>query len=184
MKYKVGDKIRIRKDLRPERYGSLYATENMTKMAGDIVTIAHIYDERMIYDIEEDCGWSWSEEMFESVCPKNLLEPGTVVKTRDGDKYININGILMRKSGGSWLCRLEDVNDDLVREKHKNKDMEIIEIYKTDGHTISELFDDDNLTLVWKREEVKEITLSEIEKELGYKVKIVKEKVDNNENYL
>lgn len=43
MKYKVGDKVRVREDLSiDERYGLLYAIDEMIKKK--TVTIAYVYD--------------------------------------------------------------------------------------------------------------------------------------------
>ena len=43
MKYKVGDKVRIRSDLKVgERYGDEFFTKNMGKFKGKVVTIIDI----------------------------------------------------------------------------------------------------------------------------------------------
>lgn len=55
MKYNVGDKVRVRKGLNlVDRYGVTYAVNDMVKMAGEIVTISKVVDERKFYHIEED----------------------------------------------------------------------------------------------------------------------------------
>lgn len=71
MKYKVGDKVRVRKDLKTgERYYSAdkgysdQAAPQMLKMAGKEVTISYAYGE--CYRIKE-CDWNWTDEMFEDV---------------------------------------------------------------------------------------------------------------------
>lgn len=59
MKYKVGDKVRVREDLSiDEGYGFLYATDEMIKKK--TVTIAYVYDG--YYGIKEDV-FMWTDEL-------------------------------------------------------------------------------------------------------------------------
>lgn len=64
MKYKVGDKVRVRSDI----YKNQCAIYAMRSMGGTIHTIARIYDQPDGY-IFEDCSWLWSEDMLEPVEP-------------------------------------------------------------------------------------------------------------------
>ena len=67
MKYKVGDKVRIRRDLmRFERYGSQTFVKQMEKYKGMPATISKVFSDN--YYIKEDKGenWSWTDEMFEA----------------------------------------------------------------------------------------------------------------------
>ena len=71
MKYKVGDKVRVRKDLEPGNfYGKDYYISSMDKFKGEECVITEIWDQS--YQIN-DFGYWWSEEMFESV-DDDLLE--------------------------------------------------------------------------------------------------------------
>ena len=68
MKYKVGDKVRVREDLNiDKRYGFLYATDEMIKKK--TVTIAYVYDG--YYGIKEDV-FMWADEMFEGLVEDEL----------------------------------------------------------------------------------------------------------------
>lgn len=68
MKYKVGDKVRVREDLNiNEKYGFLYAIDEMIKKK--IVTIAYVYDG--YYGIKEDV-FMWTDEMFEGLVEDEL----------------------------------------------------------------------------------------------------------------
>lgn len=78
-KYKVGQKVRIRKDLTagaeyPMQSGEKYGfdpgvTEQMEEYRGQIMTIESCT--HGIYVLHEDSdAWSWSDTMFES--PKSL----------------------------------------------------------------------------------------------------------------
>ena len=72
MKYKVGDKVRVRKDLEPGNfYGKDYYISSMDKFKGEKCVITHIWDQS--YQIN-NFGYWWSEEMFESVDDEEVLE--------------------------------------------------------------------------------------------------------------
>lgn len=65
MKYKVGDKVRVRKDLENGiKYGVTGVTEEMTKLKGRIVTIKEVNE--YTYRIKE-MTYVWTDEMFEPV---------------------------------------------------------------------------------------------------------------------
>ena len=74
MKYKVGDKVRIREDLvMGGIYGGSVAVDDMVDMCGNVVTIENIItigrdDEALGYYIKEDPNsYLWTDEMFEPV---------------------------------------------------------------------------------------------------------------------
>ena len=72
MKYKIGDKVRVRKDLKPGNfYGKDYYISSMDKFKGEKCVITEIWDQS--YQIN-DFGYWWSEEMFESVDDEKVLE--------------------------------------------------------------------------------------------------------------
>ena len=61
MKYKVGDKVRVRRDLKTSvPYGGLCAIGEMLKKK--TVTITSVHDR--YYEVEED-GRMWTDEMLE-----------------------------------------------------------------------------------------------------------------------
>lgn len=65
MKYKVGDKVKVREDLRLDRtYNKFTINREMKNLAGTIVTIQRINEN--YYRIVEDDGMrGWTDEMFE-----------------------------------------------------------------------------------------------------------------------
>ena len=70
MKYKIGDKVRVRKDLVPGNfYGKDYYIGSMDRFKGEKCVITGIWDQS--YQIN-DFGYWWSEEMLEPV--DDLLE--------------------------------------------------------------------------------------------------------------
>ena len=74
MKYKVGDKVRIRKDLvMGGNYGDSVAVDDMVDMGGSVVTIERVGN--LGYYIEEDPdGYCWTDEMFEPVEEMSAIE--------------------------------------------------------------------------------------------------------------
>lgn len=72
MKYKVGDKVRIKEDLvMGGNYGGSVAVDDMIDMCGNVVTIesvAQISDKGFVYIIVEDPDkYAWTAAMFEPV---------------------------------------------------------------------------------------------------------------------
>ena len=70
MKYKVGDKVRVKKDLEPGNfYGRVYYSSDMNKFKAMECVVTNIYDGT--YNIN-DSEYGFSEEMLEPV--NDLLE--------------------------------------------------------------------------------------------------------------
>lgn len=85
-KYNIGDKVRVRTDLSKgiryymaDKSISEYVVDKMMKFAGKIVTITRA---GIKYGIEE-CGWSWTDEMFEGKVNENKI-----VITTDGTETL------------------------------------------------------------------------------------------------
>lgn len=171
MKFKVGDRVRIRKDLKEGDDFEIYVTDEMEELAGEIVTITKVNKAlvNVKYAIDKDDGfYAWSEDMFEnSVKPSKeelfKMPIGTIIKTDRQEHNIFV------KVGENDFCNddrdhIEScyVNDDLSLNCNLSK--KIIEIQEPTYETI---YTADT--------EVKEMTIAEIEKELGYPIKVVKE---------
>ena len=71
MKYKVGDKVRVREDLKVgDGFGCTTAVVDMLKYRGKIMTIkearSSVVGNYTVYEINDDGEfWSWTDEMFE-----------------------------------------------------------------------------------------------------------------------
>ena len=67
MKHKVGDKVRIRKDLRIDKeYDEVSVVDEMGTWIGEEVTISKVFAEDNGYGIKEDDGYFlWTDSMFE-----------------------------------------------------------------------------------------------------------------------
>lgn len=80
MKYKAGDKVRVREDLSKEKcYGGCCVDSVMEQFAGEMVTISHEYGRINRYKIEEDnMRWCWTDEMFEPLEDENITDETNV----------------------------------------------------------------------------------------------------------
>lgn len=65
MKFKVGDRVKVREDLQENcYYGIARANDDMAKKRGQIFTIKEI--DNKLYSMKE-CNWVWSDEMLKKV---------------------------------------------------------------------------------------------------------------------
>lgn len=63
MKYKVGDKVRIRHDLSADE---ISVNPMMISFAGSLATITKVYNDGVAYAVDIDKGdWAWHGSMFE-----------------------------------------------------------------------------------------------------------------------
>lgn len=73
MKYKVGDKVKIREDLIVDNeYGSDSFAEEMEQYKGKTATITGTYMSKYEIDID-DGSWCWTDEMLED-CVNSALD--------------------------------------------------------------------------------------------------------------
>lgn len=76
LKYKVGDKVRIRKDLVEKQYDGLCFVPSMAQYKGKVATITDIqFDDCYTIDLDGKT-WHWTDGMFEDIeienTPKNV----------------------------------------------------------------------------------------------------------------
>lgn len=173
MKFKVGDKVRVRKDLvENESYSGVVFAKAMKRFVGEIVTIDTV---GITYKIKEDNDkwWHWTDEMFEPNelnFTKSDLQDGMVVEYRNGKRRM----VLGDKFIGEYhYLLINDFNDSL--ENNYSPDS-VDKVYKSYASNLLEYFDDENIELIWERNPAKKMTIAEIEKELGYKIEIVSDK--------
>lgn len=168
MKYKVGDKVRVRKDLIVnEVYGNESFVIGMKDMRGKVATITEVHESVELYRIKE-CGYSWAEEMFEENGDKPSLK-GKIVEVAAGYTYYMITetrGLRegYHATGVSWSA---------------TNDFYPVRVWEVDGgkaRNLEHLCEEAKGELIWEKETKKvEMTVAEIEAKLGYSVKIVKE---------
>lgn len=100
MKYKVGDKVRIRSDLKVgeiygDNYDNYYFIENMEQFKGGVVTIAYV-NETCYYIKEDSIKLYWTDEMIECKIYDNIDEfwddfkkEKTIVKIHNSNEFNN-----------------------------------------------------------------------------------------------
>lgn len=126
MKYKVGDKVRVRSDLKNDvSYGSQCTVEEMMDYKGSVVTISEVG--QTCYQIEGDEeGWSWTDEMFEPVEEELTAE-----------EAIRLRGEMCEGRSCS-RCKLSAYNNGTgitcneLAVKHPERYIEVLKQYKKD----------------------------------------------------
>ena len=120
MKYKVGDKVRVRRDLEEYgQYGKYSANRNMAELHGSIVEIKKVENEKQRYEINDNLYY-WTDEMFEPVEDELTAEEATKILGEICCENKCYNGCPIGKARGKMSCHF------FRRDKPK----EVIEILK------------------------------------------------------
>lgn len=100
MKYKVGDRVRIKTGLKSQTRSGVRLNPRMRKWEGKVMTIESVSDDlyRMLEDIGEPCtglGWAWGEDWIEGLADNFkivITTEGNTVLARlyDGKKVIDV----------------------------------------------------------------------------------------------
>ena len=124
MKYKVGDKVKVRSDLRVGKsYGEHAFVHDMFKFKGKIVTIESVW--KRGYRIEEDTYW-WTDEM---------LEP---VEEMTAEEAIRLQAEICVDSNNCESCPIGELKEKLAlkcdkfQAKYPEKVIEVIKQWKAD----------------------------------------------------
>lgn len=185
-KYKVGDKVLIKKwDDMVDEFGineycnhintNIAFTSNMKQFCNNFYEI--IFKDNDKYKLRGTNGYSFIDDMIERKVidmTKKDLRSGMIIEIRKGYRFITIvkeNGEIhfMNLDGITCLGNC-DLLDDMTDSIDSNYD--IVKIYK-----MSDTLKNCKTTqdLIWERQEKREMTIAEIEKELGYSIKIIKD---------
>lgn len=136
MKFKVGDKVRVRKDLETnKKYGSMTYVEGMGKMKGKTVTIKEVCLNS--YWIEE-FDYNWTDEMFEEKVDftKSDLKDGDIVTQRDGyQKVVCAGEKELRGINECTYLQMENYTTNLL-DKDKDTNFDIIKVERPTGYKI------------------------------------------------
>lgn len=173
MKFKIGDKVRVVKVNAP-------FTDIQKDCIGKVFTIEDVCKESIYpYALKGYNRCAWCNEELELVEPalaftKSDLKDGMVVEFQNGHKAMVVGDVFM---GTHCYSKMNNWSDTL--ENSHTPFRAITKVYTSKGLSLSSYFNDDKLTLIWERpkeeESAKKMTVTEIEKELGYKVEIVSE---------
>lgn len=126
MKYKVGDKVRVREDLvKRGLYGGEIAVSDMVNMRRMTVTIGDVGE--MGYGIEEDpYGYTWTDEMLEPVEEELTAEEAIILRGE------------MCEGRSCSRCKLSAYNNGTgitcneLAVKHPERYIEVLKQYKKD----------------------------------------------------
>ena len=116
---------------------------------------------------------------------KSDLKTGYIVTTREGEEYmvyLNVDtlftqndDIIVKSTGRCWN-KLQFYKEDLTYYDSESERYDIVKVEKANHpYCLQDMnYDRSFRETLWEREEPKEMTVAEIEKLLGYPVKIVK----------
>ena len=126
MKYKVGDKVRIREDLvMGGNYGGSVAVDDMTDMAGSVVTIERV-GEVFGYYIEEDPDdYCWTDEMLEPVEEISAAEAIKLFGELCHEQAECDSGCPIKKNNGAIKCYE-------IRTEHPEAVVEVLKQWRSD----------------------------------------------------
>ena len=109
MKLKVGDKVRIRKDLEVgSYYGNNCVNERMENWVGKKVTVSFIHSNGYFRIEEDDECWCWTPEMVKNEMNINKLifRDNATILLKDGKRYVTKcqSGDTYDREKGLLLC--------------------------------------------------------------------------------
>lgn len=171
--HKVGDRVTIRRGMdTSKKYGGVSVIPFMREQGGKTFTIKEIdYTTFKVptYRFEGE-GCYWTDEMLDEnedikiTDPMSIVENGNIVQVACGSYFLYLNGRGYGRNGFT---------------KFSSSDYKIVKIWKiADILSSHELVNPEKCIgdLVWEKPlAAKEMTVSEIEKALGYEIKIIKE---------
>lgn len=123
MKYKVGDKVRVRRDLENAvMYGVLCATYEMLKKK--IVTIKSVHDG--YYKVVED-DYKWTDEMFEGLAEEELTAEEAIRFKCEMCESISCSECKFSRANNG-----EDIYCNKFLKKYPERAIEILKQFKKD----------------------------------------------------
>lgn len=191
--YKVGDTVKVKTGLKG---GCNYGYRNkdgaarlldfdpdMECYCGNIFMVKVIDEEgRYILDLGQfKDKWRFTDSMLEPVNNiKAELQTGMVVEFKNKSRAVVFGDEAFGYDDHTY-ANLSRYMNDLHYVEGAEDEIDIEKIFRIDMDcgNLNNLLEDQNLTLLWERKcEEKEMTLDEIEKLVGCKVKIINNNVD------
>ena len=125
MRYKVGDKVRVRSDLKVSKeYGGMIFSDVMSQHCGETVTISQVsYDHYRIVEY----GCYWTDEMFEGLAEDELTAEEAIrlrYEMCDG-RPCNDCKLSSRNNGTGAEC-------NVLGKNHPERYIEILKQFKKD----------------------------------------------------
>lgn len=152
MKYKVGDKVLIRSDLKLyEIYGSNSITQDMMEFVGKICTIQDVNEEN--YNLVEDPkNYFWTDEMIECRVGISMISTpiscnavpnvGSLYLSYDVATKADVCTVSSVKWNGSSSKEEKDMNITQIKIIVPNK---VVEVYFTDGLKEKMVYHEDDI---------------------------------------
>ena len=168
MKFKIGDKVEV--------IANTSSCEAKDRYIGCVFTInsinPNILNNIRHYGVKEDCGYVFYDDELELLTENHFtkfdLKNKMVVELKNGLKGIIVDNLII---GKNFFSDLSKYNDDLT---NFGKNLDIVAVYEPWAYMgFEDYLNDNNLALVWKREELVKMTKEEIEEELRYKIEII-----------
>lgn len=127
MKYKVGDKVRVRRDLEEYgQYGKYGANRNMAELHGSIVEIKKVENEKQRYEINDNLYY-WTDEMFEGLVEDELTAEEAIRFKCEMCESISCSECKFSRANNG-----EDIYCNKFLEKYPEQVVEIIKQWKKD----------------------------------------------------
>lgn len=171
LKFKIGNKVRVIK-IRPD------SNQYREKYIGEVFTITKVnpnisFENDKHYGIKENSFIYYEDELEMCEFTKSDLEDWMVVELNNGKRMVVCGDSFINFS---CFVRIKRFDEDLNNENLE--DYSVRKVYRSSSLCLGDLFDDECLDLIWERHDeskteiIKDMTVSEIEKELGYKIRI------------
>ena len=165
MRFYKGKKVRVKNNLRNIEDFSGGLIPSMEEFEGKIVTITNVYDDK-VYIKEDVNGYVWDLRAFEELSfNKDDIKEGDIITLRNGDRLLidadkDVSDLSGKNNNPVYSLYCFE-NDMTYRDGNSNYD--IVKVERPVEYSI-----------VYDKEAVREMTVEEISKALGYEVKVVK----------
>lgn len=127
MKYKVGDKVRVRRDLEEYgQYGKYGANRNMAELHGSIVEIKKVENEEQRYEINDNLYY-WTDEMFEGLAEEELTAEEAIRFKCEMCESISCSECKFSRANNG-----EDIYCNKFLEKYPEQVVEILKQWRKD----------------------------------------------------
>ena len=146
MEFKVGDKVRVRKDLKENNYyGGARFLFGMVRLIGKIVTIEQVMENSRRYYIKEDSeNWCWTDEMLEKVeyTYEDLKKSpiGTKITFENGEVLVKDDKDIFENSGYVRnILELDNFKSRILGKIKKIEEPEYQTVYESKPEILDEV---------------------------------------------
>ena len=168
-KFKIGDRVRIL-DGRENPDNHVSWLEGMDEYIGTVHTVERVFS--YSYGLS-NTAYRFADEWLAPAgeFTKDDLREFDIVEFRNGDKTWVLKDIVLGRLGIGGFS-VDTWKDDLIDRSAHGYD--IMKVYRPTDNIPTDKSKWKDLPVVYERTEVKEMTVEEISKALGYEVKVVK----------